>query len=100
MQNLFSDFKPITAADWKNQLVKDLKGEAYETLTWKNENGFDIAPFYTAEDVKQAYEPAFTHAGWDICVAAKTHDSKALNAHLLRSLNSGASSVSLQGGDI
>jgi methylmalonyl-CoA mutase len=93
MQHLFSDFKPATAAEWKSQLVKDLKGEAYENLTWKNENGFDIAPFYTSENLKQAYEPAFAHAGWDICVTGKSTDPKILNKQLLQNLASGATSV-------
>lgn len=94
MQKLFSDFKPVTAADWKDQLIKDLKGEAYENLIWQNENGFDIEPFYTAENLKSTYEPAFTHAGWEICVSGKSDDSKALNKQLLRDLNNGATAIS------
>jgi methylmalonyl-CoA mutase len=95
MQKLFSDFKPNTAAEWKNQLLKDLKGESFESLVWHNENGFDIQPFYTAEDLKQNYEPAFTHADWEICVSNRSNNSNELNACFLRQLNAGASSVSL-----
>jgi len=95
MQKLFTDFKPNTAEEWKNQLLKDLKGESYESLIWHNENGFDIQPFYTAEDLKQTYEPAFTHAQWEICVQGKSGDSKELNAQLLQQLNAGATSVSV-----
>jgi len=95
MQKLFSEFKPNTAAEWKTQLLKDLKGESYESLIWHNENGFDIKPFYTSEDLKQAYEPAFTHAEWEICSAPKSKDSKELNAQLLLQLNAGATSISI-----
>lgn len=95
MQQLFSEFKPATAADWKAQLIKDLKGEAFETLVWKNENGLDIQPFYTAEDLQHAYEPAFSHSDWDICVTGKAAGAKALNAQLLRNLDAGATSISL-----
>lgn len=94
MQHLFSEFKPITAAEWKAQLVKDLKGESPDSLVWKNENGFDIQPFYTAEDLHQTYEPAFTHADWDICVNRKSSDAKALNIRLLKDLAGGATSIS------
>lgn len=95
MQHLFSDFKPNTAADWKNQLIRDLKGEPYENLIWHNENGLEIQPFYTSEDQLQAYEPAFTHADWDICVKGKHRDAKELNKQLLQQLNSGASSIAV-----
>lgn len=95
MQHLFSDFKPNTAADWKNQLIRDLKGEPYENLIWHNENGLEIQPFYTSEEQKQAYEPAFTHADWDICVKGKYRDAKELNKQLLHQLNSGASSIAV-----
>lgn len=95
MQKLFTEFKPSTAADWKARVIKDLKGEPYESLIWHNENGFDIQPFYTSEDSKNTYEPAFTHASWDICVSGKSRDSKELNAQFLKQLNAGASSISL-----
>lgn len=95
MQNLFSEFKPSTAADWKNQVLKDLKGEPLENLIWHNENGIEVKPFYTSEDLKQAYEPAFTHADWEICVKGKSPNSKELNAQFLQQLNSGATSIAL-----
>lgn len=95
MQQLFSDFKPNTAAEWKSQLIRDLKGEPYENLIWHNENGLKIQPFYTSEDQTQAYEPAFTHADWDICVKGKYSDAKELNKQLLQQLNSGASSIAV-----
>ncbi len=95
MQKLFSEFPSTTASDWKNQLVKDLKGEPFENLVWENENGFTIQPFYTQEDLKQDYEPAFTHADWEICVHKENLNSKEINAELLKDLNRGASSISL-----
>lgn len=95
MQKLFSEFTPTTATDWKNQLIKDLKGEPYENLVWQNENGINIQPFYTQEDLKQNYEPAFTHADWDICVHKSNLTSKEINTQLLADLNRGASSISI-----
>ncbi|MDI1356060.1 MAG: methylmalonyl-CoA mutase family protein [bacterium] len=93
---MFSEFKSSSAADWKNQIIKDLKGEPYESLIWHNENGCDIQPFYTSEDLKQIYEPAFTHADWDICVnAVPGNTATNTNAFLLKNLNRGASSISL-----
>lgn len=100
MQKLFSNFSPTTALDWKNQLIKDLKGEPYENLVWHNENGFNIEPFYTQEDLKQNYEPAFTHSDWDICVHKTKLNSKQLNEQLIIDLSRGATSISIDCKDI
>ncbi|MBA3683139.1 MAG: hypothetical protein H0W73_18540 [Bacteroidetes bacterium] len=100
MQKLFTEFPSTTASDWKDQLVKDLKGEPFENLVWENENGFSIQPFYTQEDLKQNYEPAFTHADWEICVHKANLNSKEINAELLKDLDRGASSISVNCKDI
>ncbi|MEO6306024.1 MAG: hypothetical protein ABIP51_22950, partial [Bacteroidia bacterium] len=95
MQKLFSEFPSTSATDWKNQLIKDLKGEPIENLVWHNENGFDIEPFYTGENLKQTYDPVFTHADWDICVHKENLTSLEINAQLLKDLDRGASSFSI-----
>ncbi|MEI8136908.1 MAG: methylmalonyl-CoA mutase family protein [Bacteroidota bacterium] len=100
MQKLFSNFPSTTALDWKNQLIKDLKGEPYENLVWQNENGINIEPFYTKEDLKQTYEPVFTHADWDICIHKTKLDSKQINEQLIADLNRGASSISIDCKDV
>lgn len=95
MKNLFSEFNPTSAAQWKTQLIKDLKGESYESLVWQNENGFSVNPFYTHEDLHTIYSPAFNHTDWDICVKTKEGDSKQINEQLLKDLNLGATSISV-----
>lgn len=91
MQNLFKDFQATSASDWKNQIIKDLKGENYENLRWFNENGFYIEPFYTAENLKHEYKPAFTHKDWNIGI--ELFDSKTANAEILKALNYGANAI-------
>jgi len=100
MQKLFPEFPATSATEWKDQLTKDLKGEPYEDLIWKNENGFNIQPFYTKEDLKQNYEPVFTHANWEICVHKENLNSKEINEQLIADLNRGASSISINCKDI
>lgn len=95
MENLFNDFKASTANDWKNQLLKDLKGEAYESLQWLQEDGIILEPFYTAENQKQAYEPAFTHHDWEISTPLPELPSEELNKVILNRLDQGASSFLL-----
>lgn len=49
---LFLDFPPISAEQWKEKIVKDLKGADYDKkLVWKTGEGFDSQPFYRNEDL-------------------------------------------------
>ncbi|MDZ4726292.1 MAG: methylmalonyl-CoA mutase family protein [Leptospira sp.] len=48
---LFSEFPEITNEDWKNTIVKDLKGTPYEKVQWKTEDGLTIEPFYRKSDL-------------------------------------------------
>lgn len=92
MEKLFSEFKPAGAAEWKQQIIKDLKGAPYERLVWQNRNGFEVEPFYTADDLELA-EPVFTHSEWEIVEEIVVQDEKAANAKALRALAGGASGL-------
>ncbi|TGK83131.1 methylmalonyl-CoA mutase [Leptospira noumeaensis] len=48
---LFSDFAEVSTEDWKNQILKDLKGNPWDKVTWETEEGFKIEPFYRKEDI-------------------------------------------------
>ena len=93
MEKLFSEFKAATAQDWKNQIIKDLKGTDFEKLVWKNLNGFDVNPFYTSEDLQQATPNLFTHSNWEICSEFLVEDEERSNADALKALMGGASSL-------
>lgn len=94
MRKLFSEFTPVTAQQWKDQLTKDLKGIDFETLQWKTNNGIIIKPFYTAEDIKETKAPLFVTANWDICEHITVSDEKKANAKALAALKGGASGLS------
>jgi methylmalonyl-CoA mutase len=93
MENLFSEFKPSTAASWKAQLEKDLKGVPLTELVWHNDNGIDIDPFYTSENSSTAYQPTFNHASWRMATRAMQGNDKEVNAYLLSTLYSGADEI-------
>jgi methylmalonyl-CoA mutase len=95
MRSLFDEFKPMTSAEWKALIVRDLKGAPYESLIWQNENGFAVQPFYDHESLHQQYQPAFTHTEWQIGVEGNDITAEALNRKLLRQLNMGASSITV-----
>ena len=92
MKDLFSEFSPVSAEQWKQQIERDLKGEPYDELVWRNDNGFDLQPFYTKEDLTAEYHPAFSHTTWRM--AAEIHEgSSAANSGLLKQLRHGADAI-------
>src|SRR5580704_14086335 len=96
MDKLFSEFKPSTAQDWKNQIVKDLKGTEFEKLIWHNANGngFDVNPFYTSEDIPTKNKSLFTNTDWDVCEQITVANEQQANACALKALEGGASGLS------
>ncbi|NPA42538.1 MAG: hypothetical protein GXO27_00705 [Chlorobi bacterium] len=57
---LFDEFPPVSAEEWKQKILEDLKGEPYETLLTPTLEGITIQPFYhreTARMLDDDYEP-------------------------------------------
>ena len=49
---LFPEFPPVDTAAWEAKIQEDLKGGDYEKkLIWKTGEGFDVRPYYRAEDL-------------------------------------------------
>src|SRR5436190_13117526 len=94
--SLFSEFSETDASDWKQTILKDLKGEPFETLVWHNPNGFDVLPFYTREDQKSPYAPAFSHSSWTMSARPLVTDATILNQRLLHLLQKGASGIAVE----
>ncbi|MCE3229243.1 MAG: methylmalonyl-CoA mutase [Bacteroidetes bacterium] len=92
--NLFEEFSPVTAQQWKDQIVKDLKGIDFNQLVWKTNNGFDVKPFYTSEDLKENKSPLFSGNHWDICEQINVKDEKKANEQAINALKGGASGLS------
>jgi len=93
MQKLFTEFTSTTAAQWKEQLVKDLKGIDYNTLVWKTNSGIDVQPFYTKENLNTNPVPVFAKNDWAICENIFVADAKSANAQALNALQNGASGI-------
>lgn len=52
-ENLFSEFPPVSAQEWTDKITADLKGVPFEKkMIWKTGEGFDVNPFYCAEDIE------------------------------------------------
>jgi len=52
-EKLFSEFPPVTTQQWMERITADLKGADFEKkLVWKTNEGFQVKPFYRAEDLE------------------------------------------------
>ncbi len=51
---LFEQFPPVSASEWMDRIHADLKGADFtKKMVWKTAEGFDVMPFYRAEDLEQ-----------------------------------------------
>ena len=52
-EKLFPEFPPVSVLTWTEKIISDLKGASFEKkLGWKTDEGIDVNPFYTADDLK------------------------------------------------
>jgi methylmalonyl-CoA mutase len=93
MQKLFTEFPSTTAAQWKEQIVKDLKGIDYNSLVWNTNSGIEVQPFYTHENLNSNPSPIFTKSDWAICETIFVTDAKTSNTQALNALRNGASGL-------
>ncbi|MDR3250519.1 MAG: methylmalonyl-CoA mutase small subunit [Tannerella sp.] len=53
-EKLFLEFPPVSAQEWTDKITSDLKGASFEKkLVWKTGEGFNINPFYCADDIEE-----------------------------------------------
>ena len=58
-EKLFDMFPPISTEEWMAKINVDLKGADFnKKLVWRTNEGFNVMPFYRAEDLKK-----LTHLG-------------------------------------
>ena len=57
-EKLFSEFAPVSTEEWMAKITADLKGVPFEKkLVWKTGEGFNVNPFYRAEDIEGLKTP-------------------------------------------
>ena len=52
-KKLFTDFAPVSTADWEAKINADLKGKDYnKALVWRTYEGFEVQPYYRKENLE------------------------------------------------
>lgn len=106
---LFDSFPPVTTTEWEAKIHEDLKGADYnKKLIWKTDDGFEVKPYYRAEDVENnpflSILPGdypfirgtnFSASGWEIRQDIETEVLAEANRLAVDALSRGAMSVGL-----
>ena len=90
-QDLFSEFPPVSKADWLRQITKDLKDKPLEDLNWQSPNGLVVSPFVHADDFETPPVPISGQPiHWEICEDVLVTDPVSANRQALDALEGGA----------
>jgi methylmalonyl-CoA mutase len=95
MHALFSEFPPISKAEWLAKIAQDLKGKPFSDLQFQLEENIRLDPFYHPEDFSEWYEPIVNKPdnNWQIGETIVVSDIKTSNAQALEALNGGANAL-------
>ena len=92
--NLFQDFEPVAAKQWKQQIQYELKGADYnETLVWESPEGIKVKPFYHSDESENKYQINTPKNAFSIVQNIFVHDTKMSNQRALDALQRGAESI-------
>jgi methylmalonyl-CoA mutase len=89
--NFFSDFPPVSKAQWLEQISKDLKNKPLEELDWHAAAGLTLSPFAHADDMPVWPAPFSDQPhNWEICEDVPVYDVVEANRQAKEALEGGA----------
>lgn len=104
--NLLADFPALSTQEWMDKITADLKGADFnKRLVWKTNEGFNVMPFYRAEDIENFPTTDVKPGGFPYVRGTKANnewfvrqnivvkDVKEANAKALDVLNKGVTSL-------
>lgn len=92
---LFSEFSPVSAKQWKQNIQFGLKGADYNnTLVWNTNEDIAVKPFYHADDFDQLPQVSQTKATqWKICQSIFVANVEKSNRNAVNAIKKGAESI-------
>ncbi|MFN0173216.1 MAG: methylmalonyl-CoA mutase family protein [Saprospiraceae bacterium] len=88
--DLFSEFPPVSKADWLRQIAKDLKDKSLEDLNWQLPKGLVVSPFVHSDDFETLPTPLSDKPNtWEICEDIVVSDTVIANRQALEALEGG-----------
>ncbi len=101
---LFTEFPPVSTAEWEAVITADLKGADYEKkLVWKTMDGLSVRPYYRAEDMKNLKHLKYLPGQFPYVRSTKTNNSwlvrQDIDAGNVKDANAQALNVLMRGVD-
>lgn len=104
MNNLFKEFKHVSKSEWKDKIIKDLKGKGHDLLEFHDPvEGISFNAYYHQEDLinkndipgNYPFERGFNRPlnKWNNTVFVNFQDDDFANQHALKLLMSGADAI-------
>lgn len=93
--SIFQQFAAVSADEWKNKIIKDLKGEPFDKLSRHTKEDIEVLPFYTKEDNRKyrLLIPEKQAENWQITERIYVKDVAEANKTALNALQNGATSL-------
>jgi len=105
--NLLADFPAVSTREWMDKVTVDLKGADFDKkLVWKTNEGFNVKPFYRAEDIESYHTTETVPGRFPFVRGTKpdndwfvrqnivvVEDAKSANKTALEILNKGVNSL-------
>ncbi len=94
-ESIFQQFPTVSADEWKNKIIIDLKGENFDKLIWHSKEDIKVLPFYTKENTEQ-YQlpiPEKQTAHWQVTERITVTDIPSANKLALHALEYGATAI-------
>jgi methylmalonyl-CoA mutase len=95
----FLNFPSVSSSEWKEKIIKDLKGKNYNTVISQTAEGIDIHPFYHRDNTSSVPDLS-AHEPWSIRQDFFGNNAKEGNALILESLMAGVSSIGFESSDL
>ncbi|MCC6412271.1 MAG: hypothetical protein IT270_11470 [Saprospiraceae bacterium] len=93
LNDFFSDFPPISKAQWLEQIARDLKDRPIESLRWQAGPGLEINPLVHADDFTQPLPDAAGSLRWEIAESIDATTPSEGNARALEALQHGVEAL-------
>jgi len=88
----FDEFPSSSFDDWMQLVRKELGAQEFDSIVWKNENGFEVVPYLT-ESVFSSELDFPKHQS--LCQQVDGEDTTLVNATLLNCLRGGADAIAI-----
>ena len=99
MSERFSEFSPVSKAEWLDKVIRDLRGKPLTALDWQLSENWSVSPFAHADDLTEVYQPLDdqrSQNAWEVGVRLSVDNPKSANQQALELLERGANALIFQ----